>query len=53
MGALREAELATQVRIMVGGAPVTSAFAQDVGADGYAPDASNAVALARRLIASA
>jgi 5-methyltetrahydrofolate--homocysteine methyltransferase len=50
VGALREAELSTQVRIMIGGAPVTSTFAQDVGADGYAPDASNAVALARRLI---
>jgi 5-methyltetrahydrofolate--homocysteine methyltransferase len=50
VGALREAELTTQVKIMVGGAPVTSTFAQDIGADGYAPDASNAVALARRLM---
>jgi len=49
--ALREAELPTQVKVMIGGAPVTSAFAQDVGADGYAPDASSAVALARRLAA--
>jgi 5-methyltetrahydrofolate--homocysteine methyltransferase len=39
------------VRIMIGGAPVTSRFAQDIGADGYAPDASSAVALARRLVA--
>jgi len=51
VGALREAELPTQVKIMIGGAPVTSTFAQDIGADGYAPDASNAVALARRLVA--
>jgi 5-methyltetrahydrofolate--homocysteine methyltransferase len=50
VGALRQAELSTQVRIMVGGAPGTSAFAQDVGADGFAPDAHSAVALARRLI---
>jgi 5-methyltetrahydrofolate--homocysteine methyltransferase len=49
--ALRVAELPTQVRVMIGGAPVTSAFAQDIGADGYAPDASSAVALARRLMA--
>jgi 5-methyltetrahydrofolate--homocysteine methyltransferase len=52
VGALREAELPTQVKVMVGGAPITSAYAQDVGADGYAPDASSAVALARRLVAS-
>jgi len=38
------------VKVMIGGAPVTSAFAQSIGADGYAPDASNAVALARRLL---
>lgn len=50
VGALREAELPTQVRVMVGGAPVTSALAEDIRADGYAPDASSAVALARRLV---
>jgi 5-methyltetrahydrofolate--homocysteine methyltransferase len=49
--ALRETELPTQVRVMIGGAPVTSAFAQDIGADGFAPDASGAVALARTLMA--
>jgi 5-methyltetrahydrofolate--homocysteine methyltransferase len=51
VGALRDAELPIQVRIMIGGAPVTSTFARDIGADGYAPDASSAVALARRLMA--
>jgi 5-methyltetrahydrofolate--homocysteine methyltransferase len=51
VGALREAELPTQVKIMIGGAPITSTLARDIGADGYAPDASNAVALARRLMA--
>ncbi len=51
VGALRNAELPTVVKVMIGGAPVTSTFAQDIGADGYAPDASSAVALARRLIA--
>lgn len=38
-----------RVKVMIGGAPVTSAFAQGIGADGYAPDAASAVALARRL----
>jgi 5-methyltetrahydrofolate--homocysteine methyltransferase len=47
--AIRQAELAGEVRVMVGGAPVTDAFAQQIGADGYAPDASAAAALARRL----
>ena len=49
VSALREAGPA-RVKVMIGGAPVTSAFAQSIGADGYAPDASNAVALARRLL---
>ena len=49
VGALREAG-PVPVKVMVGGAPVTSAFAQSIGADGYAPDASSAVSLARRLL---
>jgi 5-methyltetrahydrofolate--homocysteine methyltransferase len=47
--AIRQAELAGEVRVMVGGAPVTDSFAQQIGADGYAADASAATALARRL----
>jgi len=39
------------VRIMVGGAPVTQAFADQIGADGYSADAPGAVALARKLLA--
>ncbi|MBN2020400.1 MAG: corrinoid protein [Sedimentisphaerales bacterium] len=38
-------------KIMVGGAPVTQAFADKIGADGYAPDAASAVDVAKRLIA--
>ena len=38
------------VRVVVGGAPVTQAFADAIGADGYAPDAARAVDLARRLV---
>ena len=39
-----------KVKVMVGGAPVTEDFARQIGADGYAPDASRAVALAKSLI---
>jgi 5-methyltetrahydrofolate--homocysteine methyltransferase len=49
VSALREAG-PVRVKVMIGGAPVTSVFAQSIGADGYAPDASSAVALARRLL---
>lgn len=45
--ALEKAGLRQQVKIMIGGAPVTEAFAKEIGADGYSPDASRAVALAR------
>jgi len=37
-------------RVVVGGAPVTSEFASEIGADGYAPDAAAAVELANRLL---
>jgi len=48
--ALQQAGLRQQVKIMVGGAPVTETFARQIGADGYAPDASRAVALAKSLM---
>ncbi|WP_406676945.1 corrinoid protein [Moorella sp. ACPs] len=41
-----------KIKIMVGGAPVTQKFADEIGADGYAPDAASAVDLARQLLAS-
>jgi 5-methyltetrahydrofolate--homocysteine methyltransferase len=47
--ALEEAGLRDSVKIMIGGAPVTAAFAKEVGADAYAPDAASAVDLARHL----
>jgi len=47
--AVAEAALRDKVKIMVGGAPVTDAYALEIGADGYAPDASQAVALAKSL----
>lgn len=37
-------------KTLVGGAPVTQAFADEIGADGYSPDAIGAVAIARRLV---
>ncbi len=51
MAALTEAGLRDKVRIMVGGAPVTQEFADQMGADGYAKDASSCVRLAKRLMA--
>ena len=47
--ALREAGLRNQVRVIVGGAPVTREFAAEIGADGYADDATRAVSLAETL----
>jgi corrinoid protein of di/trimethylamine methyltransferase len=47
--ALKEAGLREQVKVMVGGAPVTDSFAKQIGADGYAEDAISGVDLAMRL----
>jgi 5-methyltetrahydrofolate--homocysteine methyltransferase len=47
--ALEEAGLRDSIKIMVGGAPVTDAFAQEIGADAYAADAASAVDVARSL----
>ena len=48
--ALKAAGLRERAKVIVGGAPLTEAFAERVGADGYAPDASRAVRLARQLV---
>jgi 5-methyltetrahydrofolate--homocysteine methyltransferase len=48
--AINESGLREQVKIIVGGAPVTPSYAEEIGADGYAPDASRAVSLAKQLI---
>lgn len=47
---LNGAELDSPVKIMVGGAPVTSEFAKQIGASGFAADASQAASLAKSLI---
>ena len=41
-----------QVKVMIGGAPVTDAYAEQIGGDGYSPDASRAVSLAKSLLGS-
>lgn len=48
--ALEAAGLRQRVKVMVGGAPVTRGWAQEIGADGYAEDANGAVAVARTLL---
>jgi 5-methyltetrahydrofolate--homocysteine methyltransferase len=48
--ALVEVQLRDQIKVMIGGAPVTQSYADDIGADGYAPDASRAASLAKSLV---
>jgi 5-methyltetrahydrofolate--homocysteine methyltransferase len=49
--AISEAGLRDKVKIMIGGAPVTQAFAEEIGADGFAADAGSAAKLAKSLAA--
>jgi 5-methyltetrahydrofolate--homocysteine methyltransferase len=49
--ALRQAGIRDQIKVLVGGAPVTAQFANDIGADGYGENANVAVALARQIVA--
>ncbi len=49
---LAEAGLRERVKVMVGGCPVTQAWADTIGAEGYAEDAAGAVTVARRLVAA-
>ena len=50
--ALEEAGLRDQVKVMIGGAPITQDFADKVGADGFASDAGSAARKAKELIAA-
>jgi 5-methyltetrahydrofolate--homocysteine methyltransferase len=50
--ALKAAGLRDKVKVMIGGAPVTEAYAKQIGADGYSADASAATRLARNLVAA-
>ena len=49
--AIADAGLRDKVKIIIGGAPVTQAYADQIGADGFAKDASQAASLAKSLIA--
>jgi corrinoid protein of di/trimethylamine methyltransferase len=51
--ALTNAGVRTNVKVLIGGAPVTSQYAKEIGADGYSESASGAVGLVRNLIAAA
>ncbi|MGD2176415.1 MAG: corrinoid protein [Anaerolineae bacterium] len=51
--AIEEAGLRDQVKVMVGGAPVTKSFADDIGADGYAANAASAADLAKEFVGAA
>ena len=48
--AVEDINMRDQVKIIVGGAPVTPEFAEQIGADGYAADASGAVKKVRELL---
>ncbi len=49
----RSTYLKKKVKIIIGGAPITSSFADEIGADGYAPEAESAVTLVRSLLKKA
>jgi 5-methyltetrahydrofolate--homocysteine methyltransferase len=49
--ALQAAGLRDKVKVVIGGAPVTAAYARQIGADAFAPDASSAVRTVRQLVA--
>ncbi|MCS7179285.1 MAG: corrinoid protein [Anaerolineae bacterium] len=50
--ALEDAGLRSRIKVMVGGAPVTRAWAQEIGADGYSEDAIGAVSVAKQLVSA-
>jgi len=48
--ALKNAGVRDNVKVMIGGAPITQRYADEIGADGYSDNASSAVRLARELV---
>jgi len=48
--ALDEAGVRDSIKVIIGGAPVTQAYADEIGVDGYAPDAASAVDMARQMV---
>ncbi len=47
---MRDSDLKDKVKVFIGGAPVTQSYADEIGADGYAPDAASAVDEAKQLL---
>jgi methanogenic corrinoid protein MtbC1 len=50
ISALEEEGIRDKVKVMVGGAPVSQHFAEEIGADGYSDNANSAVKVARKLV---
>ena len=50
--ALKDAGVRDKVKVLVGGAPITQQFADEIGADGYSESAVGAVALAKKAVAA-
>jgi methanogenic corrinoid protein MtbC1 len=50
IAALEKAGIRNKTKVMIGGAPITQQYADEIGADGYSDNASAAVALARKLV---
>ena len=50
--AVRASDIGDSVKVLVGGAPVTQAYCDEIGADGYAPDAASAADLAKNFVAA-
>jgi 5-methyltetrahydrofolate--homocysteine methyltransferase len=51
--ALKQAGIRQQVKVLIGGAPITQKYADEIGADGYSENAVGAVALAKKAVAAA
>jgi 5-methyltetrahydrofolate--homocysteine methyltransferase len=51
--ALKQAGVREQVKVLIGGAPITQKYAEEIGADGYSENAVGAVALAKKAVAQA
>lgn len=50
--ALDQANIRSKTKVLIGGAPVTEAYAKSIGADGYAADAASAVTVAKRILSA-
>lgn len=48
--AIEDANMRDKIKVIIGGAPITQAFADEINADGYAPDAASAVDLAKSVL---